>query len=239
MQNKPAPPVIKEASVNWLMNGQTVKVLFYGENLAPKELSIKPPLTVKLLGVNPTDEKNKAKGPQTADVEITIPQNCPPECFEKSVDLTFVQEKVDGKDNNAVTKLCIMEKGTVEVPVKKPSQRFPDAMLLPNTPLPDGTSVGISGVLEGDNPCILALNTKRGETWEFVLTSSRAGADVEEVMRVRDSRRRLMLMATGRKVVDKRITFRPPADGLYYLEWMDTQGRGGEKTYFRLLVKKK
>jgi hypothetical protein len=225
-----AKPAIKESSVNWLTNGQTTKVLFYGENLAPKEITVKAPLTVKLLGIKPTDEKDKTKGVQTAEVEVTIPDSCPPESF----DLTFVHE---GKDSNAVTKICVVEKATTEVPIKKPCHRFPEAMPLPETPL--GTSVAISGVLEGDNPCIILLPAKRGESWEFTLTSSRAGAEIEEVMRVRDSKRRPLMLITGRKTVDKKLTFRAPSDGQYYVEWMDTVGRGGPKTYFRLLVKRK
>jgi hypothetical protein len=227
-----AKPAIKESSVNWLTNGQTAKVLFYGENLAPKELTIKGPagMTTKLLGIKPTEEKEKARGVQTAEVEITIPENCPPESF----DLTFVHEKLEGKDNNALVKICVVEKATFEVPVKKPCQRFSEAM-----PLPDGTSIAISGVLEGDNPCIISLPAKRGEAWEFTLTSSRAGAEIEEVMRIRDSKRRPLMTATGRKPIDKKLLFHASQDGQYYVEWMDTVGRGGPKTYFRLLIKRK
>jgi hypothetical protein len=234
-RNMQAKPAIKEASINWLVSGQTAKVLFYGENLAPKEITLKGPagMSAKLLGVKPTEEKEKAKGVQTAEVEITIPENCPPESF----DLTFVHEKLEGKDNNALVKICVVEKAAVEVPVKKPCQRFGDAMPMPE--MQNGTSVAISGVLEGDNPCIVLLPTKRGETWEFTLTSSRAGAEIEEVLRIRDSKRRPVMLATGRKPIDKKLLFRAPQDGQYYVEWMDTVGRGGPKTYFRLLIKRK
>jgi hypothetical protein len=218
-------PEVKSASILGVSAGKTTSIILYGENLTPKSIAVKPPLTVKLIDAKATDEKMKSKGSRQVTIDVTVPANCPRDTFE----LTLTQP-----DNTvAKTNLCVTEPAIVEIPIKKPSSSYANAMPLP------GDSTGITGQLDGDSADVVRFDAKAGELWQISLLSSRAGSMIDPVLRIRDSRHISMALSVGDKNKDRRIEFHVPADGAYYVEITEAEARGGAGYSYRLAVIRK
>jgi hypothetical protein len=218
-------PEVKGTSPLGVSAGKTVRFVVVGENLAPKEVSIKVPLVVKLVESKATEGEAKAKGSRQVVVEVTVPADCPRESYE----LTLVQP-----DNQKVTAQVAVTEGVVsELEVKKPNNSFAQAMPL------TGTSVGVTGNLDNDQPALFRFEAKAGEMWEIVLLAGRGGSQMDAILRVRDGRRIARGMSAGHPKRDRRIGFRVPADGSYYIEVGDSQGRGGKEIAYRLSLIRK
>lgn len=218
-------PEVKATTPLGVPAGKTVKFVVYGENLAPKEVSIKAPLKVKLGEAKATEGESKAKGSRQVEVEVTVPGDCPAQSYE----LTLTQT-----DNQKVTaQVPVVEAAAHELEVKKPNNTFAQAMVL------SGTSVAVSGNMEGDQPALFRFEAKTGETWEISLLAGRGGSALDAIVRVRDGKRLARTMSAGHPKKDRKIVFRIPADGSYYLEVGDSQGRGGKNFTYRLLLLRK
>lgn len=212
MQSK---PTLKEIAVFGLVAGQTTKLVLTGENLAPSGVTVKGPLQAKLLESKPT----------SALVEVIVPADCPPESFE----LTLVHPK-----DSPTVKLPVVPAAALDVAVKKPLSRFDQAFSL--TPQP---SVAVQTNLDNDQPHLYQLSLKRGETVELVVTGARSPlSDLDPLVRLRDSQRRMLTLATGRLRVDRRLRFTAPADGMYFVEVGDSQQRGGPRLVYRLVLRR-
>lgn len=212
MENKPA---LKELPVFGIVSGQTTKLTLTGENLAPSAVAVKGPLQVKLLDSKPT----------AVIVEVTAPPDCPPESFE----LTLVHPK-----DSPTLKLPVLPAAAQEVPVKKPLSRFDQAM-----PLAPAPSLSVQTNLDNDQPHLYRFTLVRGERLDILVTGARSPlSDLDVMLRMRDSRRRMLTMATGRLRQDRRVNFTAPYDGDYYLEISDAQQRGGPKMLYRLVARR-
>ena len=218
-------PEVKSESVLGVPVGKTTTVVLYGENLAPKFVTIKSPLTVKLIDAKPTDEKTKSKGSRQVTLEVTVPPACPRETYE----LTLTQPD----NTTAKANLCVTEETAMEVPIKKPSATFANAMPLP------GPSTAVTGQMDGDSADVVRFDAKAGEVWEISLLSSRAGSMMDPVLRVRDSRHMSMALSVGDKKKDRHIKFHVPADGSYYVEITEAEAKGGAGYTYRLAVVRK
>ncbi|HLK58092.1 MAG TPA: hypothetical protein VKU00_16100 [Chthonomonadaceae bacterium] len=208
-----------------LRAGRTTQVVIYGENLAPKEVTVKPPLTVKLVEVKATDEKTKGKGSKQVSVEVTVPANCPRENF----DLALVQP--DGAKANA--SVAIVDDAAQEVMVKKPAATYAQAMPIP------GASVAITGNLDGDTADVFRLDARAGEVWDISLLCGRGGSPLDPVLRVRDRHHFSLLLSAGDKKKDRHLVFKPEVDGPYYIEITEAEARGGGEYTYRLTVNRK
>lgn len=215
-------PEVKSASVMGFRAGHTTTVILYGENLTPKEISVKPPLKVKLLDAKPTDEKLKSKGSRQVTIEVTVPTGCPHDTF----DLTLIQP--DGA--KTTTPICVVDDVAVELPVKKPASTYAQAMAI------SGSSVAIQGELSGDTPDVFRVNMKAGETWEIYLLAGRANSLLDPVLRVRDQKHLSRALSVGDKKRDRHIRYHPPADGTYYIEITESEAKGGAGFDYRLTV---
>ena len=211
MQSK---PTLKDIAVFGLVAGQTTTLTLTGENLAPSAVTVKVPLQAKLLDTKPT----------TATVEVLVPADCPPESFE----LTLMHPK-----DSPTIKLPVLPAAAQEVTVKKPLSRFDQAF--PLTPSP---SLAVQTNLDNDQPHLYQLTLSRGKKWEILVTGARSPlSELDPLLRVRDSRRLMLTMATGRLRQDRRLSFTAPYDGIYYLEINDVQQRSGPKMLYRLVVR--
>ena len=212
MQSK---PTLKELTVFGIVAGQTVKLTLTGENLAPSAVTVKAPLQARLLDSKPT----------TVIIEVAAPADCPLESFE----LTLVHPK-----DSPLLKICVLPAATQEITVKKPLNRFDQAM--PLAPMP---SLALQTTLDNDQSHLYLLSLRRGEKLEIVVTAARSPlSDLDPMLRLRDSRHRLLTMATGRLRQDRRLSFTAPSDGTYYLEVGDAQQRGGPKMLYRLVARR-
>jgi hypothetical protein len=212
VQNK---PTLKEIAVFGLVAGQTTTLTLTGENLAPSGVTVKGPLQAKLLESKPT----------TATVEVLVPADCPPESFE----LTLVHPK-----DSPTIKLPVLVAAAQEVAVKKPLSRFDQAFALAPAP-----SVAVQTNLDNDQPHLYQLPLKRGEKIEVSITGARSPlSDLDPLVRLRDSQRRMLTLAAGRLRVDRRLLFTAPTDSTYFLEIGDAQQRGGPKLLYRLVVRR-
>ncbi len=220
-----AKPVIKSASVLGIQAGKTSTVILFGDNLAPESAATKAPLTVKLIDSKATDEKLKSKGARQVTLEVAVPKGCPSDTFE--VTLTQPDKSV------AKTNLCVVASAAVEMPIKKPSSTFLTAMVL------TGPSTAVLGQLDGDTADVVRFDGKAGETWEIGLLASRAGSQLDPILRVRDSRHISLTLSTGDKKKDRHILFHVPTDGAYYIEITEAEARGGAGYDYRLTVNRK
>ncbi|WP_309720257.1 PPC domain-containing protein [Armatimonas sp.] len=212
MQNK---PTLKEIAVFGLVAGQTTKLTLTGENLAPSGVTVKGPLQAKLL-----DSKST-----TATVEVIVPADCPPESFE----LTLVHPK-----DSPTIKLPVLPAVVQEVTVKKPLSRFDQAF-----PLAPSPSLSVQTNLESDQVHLYQLALKRGEKIEITVTGARSPlSDLDPLLRLRDSQRRMLTLSAGRLKVDRRLSFTAPSDGTYFLEVGDSQQRNTPKMLYRLVVRR-
>ncbi|MGC4043225.1 MAG: hypothetical protein QM758_05430 [Armatimonas sp.] len=212
MQDK--KPTVKDLPIFGLVAGQSTKFTLQGENLAPTAITVKSPLQAKLL----------ESKPESVTLEVAVPADCPPESF----DLTLVHPK-----DSPIVKLPVVLAAAVEVTVKKPLNRFEQAM-----PLPPGPSLWVQTTLDNDQAHLYQLPLKRGERREFYVTGARSPlSDLDALIRIRDSRRRLLSTAVGRLRKDRRLNFVAPIDGIYYLEIGDVQQRAGLRMLYRLVVR--
>lgn len=225
-QDRPKPE-IKDRSLLGIHAGQTASVIFYGENLAPKTVTVsKPPLTARIVGAaaSQTDEEKKRGGTQMT-VEVTAPANCPPDTYE----LSFVH---DG-DVKVTAPIVVVDDGLAEIPVKQPNATLVQAMRLA------GPAVAVVGALGNDTPDVFSFEARAGETWEITLLAGRAGSPLDPIVRVRDRRRFPVALSAGDPKQDRRIVLRVPADGTCHVELTDAESRGGPGYLYRLTLRRK
>ena len=219
-------PEVKSVSGLAVRVGQSAKLVVYGENLAPREVKVnKPPLAVKLLEAKPTEGETKARGGTQVTLEITAPPRCPLDTFEIAL--------VHDKDQKPVVLVATVEDWGEEIPVKRPNGSPMQAMPLPASP------TTVVGSLNGDSADYFRFETKAGETWEITLLAGRAGSDLDALVRVRNARRISLAMAGGDEKRDRRLLFRAPAAGRYFLEVTDAEMRGGPRFLYRLTLRRK
>lgn len=116
-----------------------------------------------------------------------------------------------------------------DVPAKRPNDTFARAMPIPPPP------VTLTSQFDNDLPQLYRFDGKAGEVWEFVVPA-RAEMEFDPVLKIRCARRIVRGAAVGPAKKDRRLLFRVPADGLYFLEVADSQGRSGAKAAYRLIV---
>ncbi len=218
-------PEVKNTAPMYLLVGKTTRFTIYGENLSPKEVTVKPPLTVKLIEAKDTDKDNKSKGARQVIVDVTVPQNAKPENYE----LILIQT-----DNAKATAQIPVALGAAsEMEVKKPNSSFDKAMLL------NGTSMAINGFFENSEGSLFRFEAKAGETYEIVVMGRRGGSKADPMVRIRDSRKISRAMSAGNPNKDRRILYKIPADGTYYIELMNSSQDNGTEQKYRLLFFKR
>ena len=219
-------PEIKGTSLLALPVGKTATVILYGENLTPRSVEVKPPLTAGLGEIKDTDEATKkARGAaRQVAVEVQVPANAPPGVYE----LTLAQEG----DAKAVARIAVVEAAPAEVEAKRPNATFAQAMPLP------GPFVAVTGALGNDTADVFRFEARAGETWEITLLAGRAGSPLDPLLRVRDERHAPLALSAGDSGRDRRITFQAPRDGAYYIELTDSEGKGGPNYLYRLVVRR-
>lgn len=221
--DKPKPQ-IKSVSVLALKAGQTATVSVFGDDLAPKDISVgKPGLTAKLLGVKPTEDKDKERGKITVSLELAAAPGCKPDIYP----VTLVHEG----DVKAVANVVVVEPAAAEADVKRPCGTFAQAMPLV------GSSVAIAGNVQNDTPDVFKFEAKAGQTWTISLLAGRGGSQLDPILRLRDVRHFSLALSAGDDKRDRQITFKVPADGTYFLELADGEGRGGPGFLYRLTLR--
>jgi hypothetical protein len=217
-------PEIKGSYFLYLTPGQTQTFTLYGDNLTPKEVTTKPPLTVKLVSAKPTEGDSKPKGTTQVTLEAAAPASCPLDTF----DVTLVSPNGE----KAAIKLVVAPTAPQELPIKRPANAFAAAMPLPSLP------IAVTGTLNGDQADYVRFEAKGGEKFEILLLAGRAGSLLDANVRVRNSRRVSLALSAGMPSKDRRILFTAPADGPYCIEIADDQARGGAGYAYRLLVRR-
>lgn len=220
-----AKPEVKTVATMGVRAGRTTVVQIYGENLAPRQVTVRGPLTANLIGVKDTDAKLKGKGSKEVSVAVTVPADCPRDNF----DLVLVQP--DGTKVNAA--IAVVDDAAVEMPIKKPASTFAQAMPLP------GPSIAITGTLDGDTADLVRLDAKAGETWDISLLCGRAGSQLDPILRIRDAHHLSRMLSAGDKKKDRHLLFHVPADGTYYIEITEAEARGGPSYDYRLTINRK
>lgn len=218
-------PEIKNHSRLGLRVGRTETLILYGENLTPKEVVVKEPLRVRIVEAKATDEKNKSLGSRQLILEITIPKDCPKENFP----LTLTQP--DGQ--KAETPVSVVEDTATEVQIRKPAFTTEKAMEI------EGTSVAVLGQLDNDRADFLRFKSKAGDVWEVSVLGGRALSEIDPILRIRNERRVPLAFSAGLRKRDRRIVFRAPAEGIYFVEITDAENRGGGNIRYRITINKR
>ena len=218
-------PEVKSTAPMYLLVGKTTRFTVYGENLSPKEITVKAPLTVKLIEAKDTDKDNKGKGARLVVVDVTVPENAKPENYE----LTLTQS-----DNaKATAQIPVALNAASEMEVKKPNSTFDKAMVL------NGSSIAINGFFENGDGSLFRFEAKAGETYEISVMGRRGGSKADPMVRIRDSRKISRAMSAGNPNKDRRILYKVPADGTYYIELMNSSQDNGIEQKYRLLFFKR
>jgi hypothetical protein len=202
--------------------GRTTTVWVYGENLAPKEAAVPKPAVVQIREVKAAEGEAKKWGARVVALEITLPEKQPLE----NIELTLTQP--DGQ--SVKTPLAVVENTADEITTKRPNHTFAQAMPV------EGTSLSVLGTLEGDAHHLFRFEAKEGERWEIRLLAGRAGSALDAIVRIRDSRRIALQLSAGHPRRDRRLTFRVPMTGTFYIELTDAQGRTGANFAYRLIL---
>ena len=219
-----AKPVVKGTSVLAVRVGKMTTVAIYGENLAPKEVTAKPPLTVKLAGGSPTPGAPKPAIAKQVTVDVSAPGNCPLDTYD------IVLTNPDGGKGTA--KLAVVPDVAVEVAAKPGNASVATAMPL------SGPATAVNGTLAPNLPAVFRFEVKPGETWEVGLLAGRAGSALNPVLRVRDGKQLSLALDTGDPAKDRKIVFKPLEAGAYFIEVSDRGGRGGAAFMYRLTLRR-
>jgi hypothetical protein len=227
-QEEKPKPEIKGASLLGVLPGRSATVTLFGEKLAPKTVTFpKGPLTAKLAGeVQPTEGDDKKRGAQKVAVEVAVPADCPPDVYE----MVLLHEG----DVKAAAPLAVFAPAAAEAEVKRPCATFAEAM-----PVAPDPSLAITGALAGDTADRFRFAARRGEIWEITVLAGRAGSALDPILRLRDARHVSVALAAGNDKKDRRITFPAPADGVYYVELSDAEGRNGPHLMYRMILTRK
>jgi hypothetical protein len=219
-------PTLKSSTLRIVHLGQKETITLYGENIAPTAtVGSKPPLQARLLGIKPTEGDAKARGAQQVSVEVAMPPNGPPGTYDvtlKNPDGTSVSVPV------AALAVPAFQAATA----KQPAAGFAQAMPLP------GPFAAVTGAVTRDSFDVFSFATKSGETWEITLLAGRVGSELDALLRLRTASHLSLALSAGAPAKDRAIRFRVPADGTYYLEVSDADGRGGPTFGYHLIVKR-
>lgn len=217
-------PEVKSTSFAVVKTGQAATVTIFGENLAPTSAqSANSKLSAKLGTVKATDAADKAKGSKQLTLDVSAAADCP----RGPIEVTLVQGTEKPK-----FLIDVVEPSTQELTPKRPCNTFPTAMPL------NGSSVAITGNLNGDSPDLFRFDAKTGETWEITVAAGGAGSPLDAVLRLRNARRIPLAISAGSEKQDRRIAYKVPADGIYYIEISENEAKGGPEYMYRLMLKK-
>jgi hypothetical protein len=226
-EDKPKPE-IKSVSTLAVPAGKTATLTIYGENLHPTSVAVnKGPLAVKLLETKDTDEATKKAYDNAAKqvtLEVSAPADCPPDTYE----LVLVHEG----DVKANARVAVVEPAATEVEVKRPNASVKQAMPL------EGPFVAVPAPCKTTLPTCSVLDAKAGEAWEITLLAGRVGAPTDPIIRLRDSRHLSLALAAGDENQDRKLRYTFSADGPYFIELTEAEGRGGPRFLYRLTVKR-
>lgn len=218
-------PEIKSSDLLIVAQGKTARVVLYGDNLAPKELTVSGKLLGgKLLEAKDTDGMAKQRGGRQVTLELSASADCLPDYY----DLTLTNP--DGA--KVTVQAAVVVPMAAERDVKRPCGTFAQAMPL------EGVSCAVSGTLPGDSTDTFRFYAKAGETWEIRLLAGRVGSSLDSMVRLRDATHICHALAAGDEKRDRRLLFRVPIEGVYYLEVTDAEGRGGTGFAYRLTLRK-
>lgn len=214
-------PEVKKTEPMYALVGKTTRFTIYGENLSPKEVTVKAPLTVKLIEAKDTDKDNKGKGARQVVVEVVVPENAKPQNYE----LTLTQT-----DNaKATAQVPVALNAAAEMEVKKPNGTFDKAMVL------SGASVAVNGFFDNNDGSLFRFEAKAGETYEIIVMGRRGGSKADPMVKIRDSRKMSRVMSAGNPNKDRRLLYKIPSDGTYYIELMNSSMDTGAEQKYRLL----
>lgn len=221
-------PEIKSVSLLAVPAGKTATVIVYGDNLQPLSAAAnKGNLAVKLMETKDTDETTK-KANNNAAKQVTLEVSAPPDCPPDTYELVLVHEG----DVKANARLAIVEPAATEIEVKRPNASIKQAMPL------EGTSVAVTGSLQGDTADVFRLDARAGETWEITLLAGRVGSPLDPILRLRDERNMSLALAAGDENQDRTLRYTFPADAPYFIELTEAEARGGPQFRYRLTVKR-
>jgi hypothetical protein len=215
-------PEVKSVLPFGVRAGRTTTVTIYGDNLSPASVTTAlSGAKASLVSAKPTDDKTKSKGNSVVSVSLSVPSDAPPE----NIELQLIQPD---KSKLAAT-VSVVEDADEEAQVKKPASTYAQAM--PVT----AKSIAISGTLDGDTADVFKLEAAEGDTWSISLLAGRGGSQLDPVLRVRDARHITLMLSAGDKKKDRKLLFKAPAPGTYYIDITDAEARGGFE--YRLTVR--
>ncbi len=218
-------PEVKSTSFAVVKAGQATVVTVFGENLAPTAVqSAQSKLTVKLGAVKATEGGDKGKGSKQLLLDVSAAADCP----RGPMEITLIQ----GTEKPKLF-IDVVEPAALELTPKRPCNTFPTAMPLTSA------SVAVTGNLNGDSPDLFRFDAKAGETWEISAVAGGAGSPLDAVLRLRNSRRIPLAISAGSEKMDRKIVYKIPADGLYYVELSENEGKGGPEFQYRLMLRKR
>lgn len=216
-------PEVKSVVPLGIRSSRTTTVLIYGENLAPKSVSVvKSACSARLIAVKPTDEKTKAKGNTVVSIDVSVPASQP------SVNVEIQLQLSDNKTTSAT--VAIVDDAAEEVTLKKPASTYATAMQITSK------SVAVTGTLDGDTADLLKFDARVGETWSVSLLCGRGGSLLDPVLRLRDVGHNTLMISAGDKKRDRILKFRAPANATYFIDITEAEARGGPGYDYRLTV---
>ncbi|MEP6754902.1 MAG: hypothetical protein ABJA67_05335 [Chthonomonadales bacterium] len=217
-------PEIKSATPFVLFVGEKTKVTIFGDNLNPTEVMCSnPKVTVKMLGAKATEGMDKPKGGRVVELELTSPSDLGPDTLELSL------KNMTGEP--AKRKFALIQHVGTEVPLKKPSGRFQDAMAIT-------APITVVGNLADGQPAVLKFEAKAGERFKLSGLAGRSGSTLDMILRVLNSRHITLAIDAGNMKTDRVVDFKAPSTGWFYIEITSEEMKGDPKNDFRLTIQR-
>jgi hypothetical protein len=226
-QPKAAPNIIVATPLG-VPAGPTARVTLRGVRLdgATEVRCHHPKVRVKLLdskkvGLGPR-EMVETVGDETVDVEVTIPDDAPPEAVALSV-ITPAGESPPHK---------LMVDDAQVVAEKEPNDGFRDAQTIT---LPATVAGAIQTPQDVD---VFKFEGKAGQRITCEVLANRLGSPLDASLTLYDAAGAVLAVADDRPGSrDPVLTYALPKNGIYYLGVIDADDRGGPSHVYRLLVR--
>jgi hypothetical protein len=206
-----APPTISNISLRGLQVDAKTTLAIDGSDLMPQ-----PQL---LLGVPIVRQTVRPGGkPNHVEIEVTL----------------------DSDVTAGIYHLRVATAGGVSAPVPIGLDRLPQrSMSSASTPLPPAVlPAAFSGTLSGGQTAEATVTLKKNQPFAIEVEARRLGGALDPVIHVYDNRGVPLAWAEGMTALggDARLTFIPPADGLYRIELHDAVYQAGNPGFYRLKI---
>jgi hypothetical protein len=240
-ENKKKEPRVTLVAPLAVTAGSTVTLKIRGLELSEaKEIrfpdaKVAPKAEVKAKAKVPVPEKLEAK--EVGDTQVEVELNVPPDTPPGDVALVVITPAGETKPYS----LAVRAADTL-TDEKEPNAGFRTAQEI----LASSPSVTLRGAIQENNDVdVFRVTGKAGQTLKAEVTAARRGSALDSVLTIYDATGRVLAMADDsaaesetdpRAARDASLSFKFPAEGVYYLAITDANDRGSPAHPYLLTV---